>query len=158
MHFVQYSVIASSSCGWKTLIKKSSRNEVSVLMAMFELIGTISLRRCRNDNVGGSRRFILKTLGSTTSLWPAAALSEPAWHVSRLMPVVPRDFETRPGTDDFKMSSKSSCSFFIADDLLSISVNLNIFLCLSRGFRPKTLPLSEVERVERRVRSPSLQR
>src|SRR2546423_14541643 len=78
IHLVQYSVIASSSCGWKTLIKKSSRNEVRVLMAMLELTGTISLRRWRKDNVGGSKRLTLNTLGSTTSLCPAAALSDPA--------------------------------------------------------------------------------
>ena len=45
IHLAQYSVIASSSCGWKTLIKKSSRNDVSVLIAIFEWIGTMSFRR-----------------------------------------------------------------------------------------------------------------
>ena len=108
--------------------------------------------------MGGSKRLILKTLGSTTSLWPAAELSDPAWRPSKWMPLRPRDFDTRPGTDDLRISSRSSCSFFMVGDLLSTSVSRKMRLFLSRGRRPKILLLSDVDSADRWARSPSVER
>lgn len=123
---VQRSVMASSSCGWKTLTKKSSKKEVKVPIAISESTGTRSLSRWMNDNEGGRRRPILNTLGSIRSLWPVPEF--PCLDCD-LSPVVVfcDDLVTSPGTEDLNISSKSSRSAFISDDFLSISDNLNIF-------------------------------
>lgn len=86
--------MVSSSDGWNTLTKKSSKKDVKVLSTIPELsscqhtedyaedenypAGTISLMRFRKASDGGSKNPILKTLGSMRSLWPVAAPSEDA--------------------------------------------------------------------------------
>lgn len=89
----------SSSCGWKTFTRKSSRNDVRVLFAISESIGTISFSRWRKEREGGKSRLMLKTLGSTSNLCPAAGPS--TVKLSMLLPTPGRrtDFETSPGTE-----------------------------------------------------------
>lgn len=106
---VHSSIIVSSSCGWNTLTRKSSRNDVSVLTAMPESKGTMSLSRWRKEREGGSRMAILKTLDSVRSLWVAAPpLDERSLPV--LAPEHPGDFDTRPGTEFCNILLRSCCS------------------------------------------------
>lgn len=87
----------SSSCGWKTFTRKSSRNDVRVLIAMSESIGTMSFNRSRKESEGGKSRLMLKTFGSTSNLCPATGPSM----VKLSLPTPGRrtDFETSPGTE-----------------------------------------------------------
>ena len=122
--WVQRSVTVSSNCGWNTLTRKSSRNEVSVLMAISESGGTISVKRCKKDKEGGNRRLTLNTLGSVRSLWPTTGPS-----VAALLLLLPkserlRDFDTKPGTDALRIWSRSPCSVARLAAVLSISANL----------------------------------
>ena len=119
------SVIASSSCGWNTLIKKSSRKDVRVLITISESVGTISLRRDMKDREGGSKSPILNTLGLIKSLCPVPEWSLLDCNVSPAAVFWP-DFETRPGTEERSISSNSSCSAF-KSDFWPISDNLKIF-------------------------------
>ena len=89
----------SSSCGWNTLTRKSSRNDVNVLMAMSECGGTMSFNRSRKDSEGGRSSVILKTLGSTSSLCPATCPSLAILVSLWLTPDRRWDFETSPGTE-----------------------------------------------------------
>ena len=123
-HWLHNSVTVSSSWGWKTLIKNSSRNEVSVLIAMPASWGTMSFSRWRNERDGGSSEPILNTLGSTSSLWPAGG---PSWLCptddwgapDRLW-----DLDTSPGTEISSIWSRSRWSLVRSADLRSISDNL----------------------------------
>ena len=120
------STSVSSSCGWKTLTRKSSRKEVKVLMTISEPDGTTSLSRVRKSREGGRRMPILKTLGSTSNLCPVALPSCIALLVFAEMPLALFESDTSPGTDDFKINSRSSLSAASSVDLTSISDSLNI--------------------------------
>src|SRR5271155_728072 len=113
IHCVQSSVTASSNCGWNMLMRKSSRKDVSVLIGISELMGTMSFRCCKKASDGGRRIVMLKTLGSMSSLCPAAEISDADRSAELITPVFVRDLETRPGTEVFRISSSSSCSLFM---------------------------------------------
>lgn len=82
--WLKRSRMVSSSDGWNTLTKKSSKKDVKVLRTIPELTsvsmymvylegrnypaGTISFIRLRKAREGGSRKPMLKTLGSIRSL------------------------------------------------------------------------------------------
>ena len=87
----------------------------------------MSFNLVRKDREGGSRMPMLKTLGSTKSLWPVAERSSFfSFSVSFVAGVVP--VAARPGTDDLRMKSRSSFSIANSVDLLSVSASLNIRL------------------------------
>ena len=71
MALVQCSVTVSSSCGRKTLIRKSSRKDVKVLDAISDSGGMMSRSRWRKTSDGGRSRPMLETSGSTRSLCAA---------------------------------------------------------------------------------------
>lgn len=133
------STSVSSNCGRKTLIKKSSRNEVKVLITISVPCGTTSFNLFKKSSEGGSSVPILKTLGSTSSLCPVALPSRLVFWAAVISSGL-FESETRPGTDDLRMNSRSSLSVVSSDDLVSISASLNILLFLSRGARENTLP------------------
>lgn len=106
----QRSVTVSSSCGRNTLTRKSSRNDVRVLIAISESWGTMSLSLCRKERDGGRRMAMLKTLGSVSSLWVAG----PPFDARSLLDRFTERLcclDTRPGTDVCNILSRSSCSF-----------------------------------------------
>lgn len=121
------SIRVSSSCGWKTLTRKSSRNEVSVLVTTSDPGGTTSFNRLRNPSEGGSNIPMLKTLGSTRSLCPVALPSCPWLLEFVATPLIRFESDTRPGTEDLSMCSKSSLSEAKVVDVISMSESLNIF-------------------------------
>lgn len=102
-------------------MRKSSRKDVRVLIAISELDGTTSLRRPRNVSEGGRSIAILNTLGSTKSRWPVALPSTrlvvKVWSDSSTL----FESETKPGTEVVRMLCKSSLSKVRSDDLLSMS-------------------------------------
>ncbi len=106
----QRSVTASSSCGRNTLTRKSSRNDVSVLIAISESGGTMSFSLCRKEREGGSRIAILKTLGSVSSLCVAGPAFDTRSVLGRFTERL-CGLDTRPGTDVCNILSRSSCSF-----------------------------------------------
>lgn len=95
--WVHSSETVSSSCGWKTFTRKSSRNDVRVLIAMSESIGTMSFNRWRKESEGGKSRLMLKTFGSISNLCPATGPS--MVKLSLPTPGRRKDFETSPGTE-----------------------------------------------------------
>jgi len=86
-----------------------------VLSAIPDPAGTISFTRCRKARDGGSRRPMLKTLGSIRSLWPVAAPSEEDCISEDC--AGRRDSETSPGTEALRMASRSSWSAFICREV-----------------------------------------
>jgi hypothetical protein len=136
------SASVSSSCGWKTFTRKSSRNDVRVLMTMSELGGTTSFKRPRKSSDGGSKMPMLNTLGSTSSLCPVALPSRLAL-VSATLSSALFESDTRPGTDDLRINSRSSRSCAMSGDLVLMSASLNIRLVLSRGAREKALAAND---------------
>lgn len=148
----------SSSCGWKTLTRKSSKKEVKVLMTMSDPGGTTSFNRLRKSSEGGRRMPMLNTLGSTSSLCPVALPSAIVLLLFEDKPFGLFESETSPGTDDFKMKSRSSLSVANSVDLTSMSDNLNILLLRSRWLLWKTLPLEVCPCTPRYERSPSVAR
>lgn len=85
----------------------------------------MSFSRWRKDSEGGRREPILKTFGSTRSLWPLTGLSLLVVAVFWLMPERLWDLETRPGTEDWRIWSRSRWSEAKSADFSSISDNLN---------------------------------
>lgn len=85
---------------------------------------------------GGRSRLILKTLGSIRSLCPVPEFSCLDLDES-VVDVFWRDFDTRPGTDDLRISSSSFCSAFISDDFSSTSESLNNFCIIYLLASPK---------------------
>lgn len=130
----------SSSCGWKTLTKKSSKNEVKVLMLISAFDGTTSFNRFKKSSDGGNKMPMLKTLGSTSSLCPVAL---PSRLVVVLVLTSSGRFEsdTSPGTDVLRMTSRSSRSLESSAALVSTSDSLNMRLFRSRGARENALPV-----------------
>lgn len=106
----QRSVTVSSSCGRNTLTRKSSRNDVSVLIAISESWGTMSFSLCRKEREGGSMIAMLKTLGSVSSLCVAGPAFDTRSVFGRFTERL-CGLDTRPGTDVCNISSRSSCSF-----------------------------------------------
>lgn len=135
------SMRVSSNCGWKTFTRKSSRNEVKVLMTMSELGGTISFNLFKKSNDGGKSIPMLKTLGSIKSLCPVALPSRLVTCIAESSGRLESD--TNPGTEDFKINSRSSRSVVSSEDLVFMSESLNIRLFLSRGAREYALPLDD---------------
>lgn len=105
---------------------KLSKKDVSVLMTISEVRGTMSLIRWMKDSAGGKSRLILNTVGEISSLCPVPEFSR-LDRLRSLGEVLWRDLDTRPGTDERRISSNSSCSAFISDDFLSTSSSLNSF-------------------------------
>lgn len=86
--------------------------------------GTTSFKRVKKAREGGKRIPMLKTLGSTSSLWPVAERSVSLESSVALVVTWEATEETRPGTDDLRIKSKSSLSVAMSADLLSVSESL----------------------------------
>lgn len=67
---------------------------------------------------------MLKTLGWTRSLWPAAGPSFVVRLSVRISPDEPWDFDTKPGTEACSIWSRSCWSAARSADFWSISANL----------------------------------